>query len=49
MFILFSNGIGADDDEIRTGNSMISTHTGAAWPKTNEPADGSSLPIWTWI
>jgi predicted amidohydrolase len=23
MFLLFSNGIGPDDDEIRTGNAMI--------------------------
>jgi predicted amidohydrolase len=23
MFVLFSNGIGPDDDEIRTGNAMI--------------------------
>lgn len=23
MFILFSNGVGLDDDEIRTGNAMI--------------------------
>lgn len=23
MFILFSNGVGADDDEVRTGNAMI--------------------------
>jgi predicted amidohydrolase len=23
MFLLFSNGIGVDDDEVRTGNAMI--------------------------
>lgn len=23
MFILFSNGVGLDDDEVRTGNAMI--------------------------
>ena len=23
IFVLFSNGIGVDDDEVRTGNSMI--------------------------
>lgn len=23
LFILFSNGVGADDDEVRTGNAMI--------------------------
>ena len=23
MFLLFSNGVGPDDDEIRTGNAMI--------------------------
>jgi hypothetical protein len=23
MFLLFSNGIGPDDDEIRTGNAMV--------------------------
>jgi predicted amidohydrolase len=23
MFLIFSNGIGPDDDEIRTGNAMI--------------------------
>ena len=23
MFLLFSNGVGVDDDEIRTGNAMI--------------------------
>ena len=23
MFIVFSNGVGLDDDEVRTGNAMI--------------------------
>jgi predicted amidohydrolase len=23
LFLLFSNGVGADDDEVRTGNAMI--------------------------
>jgi predicted amidohydrolase len=39
MFILFSNGVGVDDDEIRTGNSMILDPYGRTLAETNEPAD----------
>ena len=34
MFLLFSNGIGPDDDEIRTGNAMVLDHYGEVIAET---------------
>jgi predicted amidohydrolase len=39
MFLLFSNGVGVDDDEIRTGNAMILDPYGRTIAETSEPAD----------
>lgn len=39
MFVLFSNGIGVDDDEIRTGNAMILDPYGRTLVETNEAGD----------
>ncbi|HZL35494.1 MAG TPA: nitrilase family protein [Tepidisphaeraceae bacterium] len=39
LFVLFSNGVGVDDDEIRTGNAMILDPYGRTLAQTNEPAD----------
>jgi predicted amidohydrolase len=39
LFLLFANGIGADDDEVRTGNSMILDPYGRVVANTDEPAD----------
>jgi predicted amidohydrolase len=39
LFILFSNGVGVDDNEIRTGNAMILDPYGRTLAETNEPAD----------
>ncbi|HZK80000.1 MAG TPA: nitrilase family protein [Humisphaera sp.] len=39
MFLLFSNGVGIDDDEVRTGNSMILDPYGRTVAETNEPSD----------
>lgn len=39
MFLLFSNGVGVDDDEIRTGNAMILDPYGRTLAETNEPSD----------
>ncbi|CAN5751395.1 nitrilase family protein [soil metagenome] len=52
MFLLFSNGIGPDDDEIRTGNAMILDPYGEVAAESREPGDAmvvadldaSSLP-----
>jgi predicted amidohydrolase len=52
VFLIFANGIGVDDDEIRTGNSMILDPYGRVLNETREPADamvvadldGSLLP-----
>jgi len=40
LFLVFANGIGVDDDEIRTGNSMILDPYGRILTETQEPADG---------
>lgn len=40
MFVLFSNGVGIDDGEVRTGNAMILDPYGRTLAETNEPADG---------
>jgi len=39
MFLAFSNGVGVDDDEIRTGNSMILDCYGRVLAETNRPGD----------
>ncbi|MFB5184998.1 nitrilase family protein [Yersinia intermedia] len=39
LFIMFSNGIGADDDEVRTGNAMILDPYGRIINETWEAAD----------
>jgi len=39
MFLIFANGIGIDDNEVRTGNSMILDPYGRVLVETNEPAD----------
>jgi predicted amidohydrolase len=39
LFLLFANGIGIDDDEVRTGNSMILDPYGRTVTSTDEPAD----------
>ncbi len=39
LFLVFANGIGVDDDEIRTGNSMILDPYGRILNETQEPAE----------
>lgn len=39
MFLLFSNGVGVDDDEIRTGNAMILDPYGEVLAETRSPDD----------
>ena len=39
MFILFSNGVGTDDDEVRTGNAMIIDCYGRIVNETSKAAD----------
>lgn len=39
MFLIFSNGIGPDDDEIRTGNAMILDPYGEVIAETCKPGD----------
>src|SRR6185312_12769646 len=39
LFVVFANGIGVDDDEIRTGNSMILDPYGRILNETQEPAE----------
>lgn len=39
MFLLFANGIGPDDDEIRTGNAMILDPYGEVIAETSKPGD----------
>lgn len=39
MFVIFANGVGIDDDEVRTGNAMILDPYGRTLAETNEPAD----------
>ena len=39
MFLIFSNGVGLDDDEVRTGNAMILDPYGEVIAETREPAD----------
>jgi predicted amidohydrolase len=40
LFVLFANGVGIDDDEVRTGGAMILDPYGRTLAETNEPADG---------
>ena len=39
MFLLFSNGVGPDDDEIRTGNAMVLDPYGEVIAETRVPDD----------
>jgi predicted amidohydrolase len=39
MFLIFSNGIGRDDDEVRTGNSMIIDAYGRVIVEAEEPCE----------
>jgi predicted amidohydrolase len=39
VFLVFANGIGVDDDEIRTGNSMILDPYGRILSETREPGE----------
>ena len=39
LFLIFSNGVGVDDDEIRTGNAMILDPYGRILVETCKPAD----------
>ncbi len=39
LFLVFANGVGVDDDEIRTGNSMILDPYGRILVESQEPAD----------
>ena len=39
LFLLFSNGVGEDDDEVRTGNAMILDPYGRILAETWQAAD----------
>jgi predicted amidohydrolase len=39
MFLVFSNGVGVDDDEIRTGNAMVLDPYGEVIAETSEAGD----------
>jgi hypothetical protein len=39
MFLIFSNGIGRDDDEVRTGNSMVLDAYGRVLVQAEEPRE----------
>jgi predicted amidohydrolase len=39
LFLIFSNGVGVDDDEIRTGNAMILDPYGRILAETHQAAD----------
>ncbi|MFK4084335.1 nitrilase-related carbon-nitrogen hydrolase [Kribbella sp. NPDC020789] len=39
MFVVFSNGVGPDDDEVRTGNAMILDPYGRVVAETPVPAE----------
>jgi predicted amidohydrolase len=39
LFLIFSNGVGPDDDEIRTGNAMILDPYGTILAETSKPED----------
>ena len=40
MFLVFSNGVGVDDDEVRTGNAMILDPYGEILVESNKADDG---------
>ena len=39
LFLVFSNGVGVDDDEVRTGNAMILDPYGDTLAETSAPRD----------
>ena len=39
LFLVFANGVGVDDDEIRTGNAMVLDPYGRVIAETDEPGD----------
>ena len=39
LYLIFSNGVGIDDDEVRTGNAMILDPYGEILVETNEADD----------
>ena len=39
LFLIFSNGVGVDDDEIRTGNAMILDPYGRILAETSKPGE----------
>lgn len=39
LFLIFSNGVGVDDDEIRTGNAMILDPYGRTLAETSKPGE----------
>jgi predicted amidohydrolase len=39
MFLIFSNGVGIDDDEVRTGNAMILDPYGRILAETSRAGD----------
>jgi predicted amidohydrolase len=43
MFLVFSNGVGTDDDEVRTGGAMILDPYGETLAETTRPADDMVL------
>lgn len=43
LFLLFSNGVGPDDDEIRTGNAMILDPYGEILAETGKAADDMAI------
>ena len=47
LFLIFSNGVGVDDDEIRTGNAMILDPYGRILAETWNAGDAWSSPIST--
>ncbi len=47
LFYVFSNGVGIDDDEVRTGNAMIIDPYGEILAETNRRPTTWSLPIST--
>ena len=44
LFLIFSNGVGVDDDEIRTGNAMILDPYGRTWRNLTRQRTRWSLP-----
>ena len=46
LFLLFSNGVGFDDGEVRTGNAMILDPYGEILAETWKAAESPSQPAW---